>query len=54
MAWLAPAQILATRTHCVRGHEFSEANTFRKDDGNRRCKECKRMDDTAYRQRKAA
>lgn len=54
MAWLAPAQVLALKTHCVHGHEYTPANTYSKDDGYRRCRECKRIEDTAYRQRKAA
>lgn len=48
MAWLAPSQQLKGKTHCVRGHEYSEATTYRKDDGWRRCLTCKRMDDNAY------
>jgi hypothetical protein len=28
------------RTHCKRGHEFTEANTYRTRDGRRRCRAC--------------
>jgi len=29
------------RTHCPRGHEFTQANTFIEADGSRRCKRCR-------------
>ena len=32
-------------THCVRGHEFNEANTIRKPNGTRKCRECFRAYD---------
>jgi hypothetical protein len=54
MAWLAPAQQLAAKTHCVRGHEYTPENIYRKDDGYRRCRACKRIDDNARQQKKAA
>lgn len=31
--------INAAKTHCIRGHEFSEANTFG-GEGRRRCRQC--------------
>ena len=35
-------------THCIRGHEFNEANTyFRPDNGNRQCRECKQIKNRA-------
>lgn len=35
---------LASKTHCVRGHEFTEANTRRSADGRKRwCRTCDRM-----------
>lgn len=34
----------ARQTHCIRGHEFTPANTIR-NGGHRRCRECRR---TAY------
>jgi hypothetical protein len=27
-------------THCLHGHEFTEANTYRSPDGVRHCKQC--------------
>ena len=30
-------------THCKRGHEFDEANTYWRPDGSRRCRSCARM-----------
>lgn len=53
----------ANATYCVRGHEFSPANTFFKSNGTRGCLECRRLHDRgrrdaaywrAYRARKAA
>lgn len=35
------------RTHCMRGHEFSEGNTYWRPDGRRGCRVCR--DDGAYR-----
>lgn len=31
----------ALKTHCIRGHEFTEANTYWRPDGNRDCRKCK-------------
>ena len=42
MSWPAPAVELRGRSHCIHGHEFTEENTFRPDDGWRRCRECRR------------
>ena len=44
MTWAAPAQELARRTHCPRGHSYTEENVYRKDDGYRRCRECRRIE----------
>lgn len=30
----------ATRTHCVAGHEFTEANTYHRRNGTRMCRAC--------------
>lgn len=35
----------STRTHCVRGHEFTPENTGRKSNGTRFCRECHRIHD---------
>lgn len=31
------------KIHCLRGHPFSEENTYARLDGGRRCRECKRL-----------
>lgn len=33
------------QTHCVHGHEFTEANTIRAKNGTRHCRECRRAHD---------
>lgn len=30
----------AAATHCIRGHEFTEANTYRRTNGARTCRQC--------------
>lgn len=37
---VSPAAINATKTHCLRGHLFDEANTYRDRDGHRGCRRC--------------
>lgn len=32
----------AARTHCAQGHEYTEANTYRRRNGSRDCKACNR------------
>jgi hypothetical protein len=34
--------INAVKTHCIHGHEFTEANTYVERDGSRCCVTCKR------------
>lgn len=36
------------KTHCKRGHAFTEANTYVKTDGTRTCRECARRNGTAW------
>ena len=33
-------QYWARQTHCVSGHEFTEANTYRHPSGSRHCRQC--------------
>lgn len=33
--------MVATRTHCIRGHEFTERNTYIKSNGTRCCRACR-------------
>ena len=40
---VSPAAQRAKQTHCKRGHEFSESNTWRNCHGWRYCKECDRL-----------
>lgn len=39
-------------THCHRGHEFDEANTYVASDGRRRCRACANLRESQYRKRK--
>lgn len=44
MRGTSPSAIHARKTHCLRGHEFNEANTLRRNGGkHRRCRECTNM-----------
>ncbi len=45
---------LARQTHCLRGHRYDEANTYRYHRGWRKCRVCDAFHQRAYRQRKAA
>lgn len=35
----------ASKTHCIRGHEYNEANTYIRPNGNRDCKKCIKLRD---------
>lgn len=35
------------KTHCVQGHAYDEANTYRRPNGTRMCRECARLADLA-------
>lgn len=43
---------LKPQTHCKRGHEFTPANTIRRTDGTRLCRECEEVRRRAYLRRK--
>jgi hypothetical protein len=32
----------ANKTHCPRGHEYDEANTYHKPNGSRECRACRK------------
>lgn len=38
----SPWGVKKRKTHCVRGHEFTEENTYRTNRGTRSCRACKR------------
>jgi len=43
------------KTHCIRGHEFTEENTYRRGANKRTCLACKRiMENRAYYRRKGS
>lgn len=45
---IAPTAVNATKTECVNGHPFDEANTYRYPDGKRDCRRCRRLRDREY------
>lgn len=47
------AQINRNKTHCKRGHEYSDENTVLIKPGKRECRICKKDRDRRYRERKA-
>lgn len=49
----APPTINKRKTHCVRGHEFTDSNTKIERTGSRRCVTCKRDDDARRRTSKS-
>lgn len=51
MTWIGQPRELRSKTHCVHGHELTEENTYRLDDGWRRCKQCRRESHTEYMRR---
>lgn len=44
----------AAQTHCVHGHEFTDANTAHRKNGTRACRTCQRDRDRAFKARKRA
>lgn len=43
------ATLKRDQTHCIHGHKYTQANTYRRPDGRRMCRECNRI--RAYRYR---
>jgi hypothetical protein len=41
-AGVAVAAISRSKTHCPKGHEYTEGNTYRYPRGNRACRTCRR------------
>lgn len=48
-----PSQVNAAKTHCSNGHEFTEENTYWRQDrpGSRLCKECRKEGLSRWRQK---
>lgn len=44
----SPSAKHARKTHCVNGHEFTNANTYRRPGGGRACRECRRERGQVY------
>jgi hypothetical protein len=50
----SPWSVNARKTHCIRGHEFTQANTYVNKHGWRSCRQCMRISAAkAYARRKA-
>lgn len=49
-----PAHINRRKIECIRGHAFTEENTYRKPNGSRTCRRCKASECTRRRARKRA
>ena len=47
-----PAAVKARQTHCKRGHEFTAKNTYIKPNGTRSCRECHKLNERAFRERR--
>lgn len=50
MRGIGPTAVNARKTHCIRGHEFNEANTYLTKKGQRYCRPCQKL---AMRSRRA-
>lgn len=48
---VGPTPKNAAKTHCPRGHEYNDANTFRRQNGHRACRACAREKDAQRRVR---
>lgn len=44
-----PSAIHAAKTHCIRGHELTDENTYVNSRGWRKCRTCHRMRQASYR-----
>ena len=51
---ISPHALNASKTHCIRGHEFNEANTYINSRGGRVCRPCGAAKVAAYRSRRAS
>jgi len=49
-----PPAVNARKTHCPRGHAFTESNTYRYPDGRRECSTCRRVYIRNYMRRRRA
>lgn len=38
----SPSGVHARQTHCMHGHEFTAENTYRRKNGSRECRQCRR------------
>lgn len=50
----SPTRVNRDRTHCIRGHEFTPENTYRRSSGGRSCRICGADSQRRYRERKRA
>lgn len=50
-AWEQGAQVQRSKTRCPKDHPYDEANTSKKPDGSRGCRECARAASAAYKAR---
>ena len=45
---IGPTAINSIKTHCIKGHEFNEKNTYIRPNGDRNCRECNRINARKY------
>lgn len=51
---VGPSAVNARKTHCRKGHEFTDENTLRIRGSSRACKACQRQAEAEYKQRRRA